>query len=52
MFTDTTKSVVKIADWGLAKVEDPLAVKDVDSSALLYLLLLRLPQQQISIGNH
>ena len=33
MFTDTTKSVVKIADWGLAKVEDPLAVKDVDSSA-------------------
>ena len=35
MFTDTTKSVVKIADWGLAKVEDPLAVKDVDSSAPL-----------------
>ena len=33
MFTDTTKSAVKIADWGLAKVEDPLAVKDVDSSA-------------------
>ena len=33
MFTDTTKSVVKIADWGLAKVEDPLAGKDVDSSA-------------------
>jgi serine/threonine protein kinase len=33
MFTNTTKSAVKIADWGLAKVEDPLAVKDVDSSA-------------------
>ena len=33
MFTDTTKSAVKIADWGLVKIEDPLAVKDVDSSA-------------------
>ena len=33
MFTDATKSAVKIADWGLVKIEDPLAVKDVDSSA-------------------
>ena len=47
MFTDTTKSAVKIADWGLVKIEDPLGVKDVDSSALYLLLLPRLPQQQI-----
>jgi eukaryotic-like serine/threonine-protein kinase len=33
IFTDATKSAVKIADWGLVKIEDPLGVKDVDSSA-------------------
>jgi serine/threonine protein kinase len=33
MFTDDTKSAVKIADWGLVKIEDPLAVKDVDNVA-------------------
>jgi serine/threonine-protein kinase len=33
MFTDATKSAVKIADWGLVKIEDPLLVKDDDSSA-------------------
>ena len=33
MFTDTTRSVVKIADWGLVKVEDPFAAKDQNSSA-------------------
>jgi serine/threonine protein kinase len=33
MFTDATKSAVKIADWGLVKIEDPLGVKDDDSSA-------------------
>jgi serine/threonine protein kinase len=33
MFTDATKSAVKIADWGLVKIEDPLAVKDVDNVA-------------------
>jgi serine/threonine protein kinase len=33
MFTDTTRSVVKIADWGLVKIEDPFAAKDQNSSA-------------------
>lgn len=33
MFTDTTRSVVKIADWGLVKIEDPVAAKDQNSSA-------------------
>jgi serine/threonine protein kinase len=33
MFTDTTRSAVKIADWGLVKIEDPYAVKNDDSSA-------------------
>ena len=33
MFTDTTRSVVKIADWGIVKVEDPFAAKDQNSSA-------------------
>ena len=33
MFTDATRSAVKIADWGLVKIEDPFAVKDNDSSA-------------------
>jgi serine/threonine protein kinase len=32
MFTDTTRSVVKIADWGLVKI-DPFAAKDQNSSA-------------------
>jgi serine/threonine protein kinase len=33
MFTDATRSSVKIADWGLVKIEDPYAVKNDDSSA-------------------
>jgi serine/threonine protein kinase len=33
MFTDATRSAVKIADWGLVKIEDPYAVKNDDSSA-------------------
>lgn len=33
MFTDITRSVVKIADWGLVKIEDPFAAKDQNSSA-------------------
>jgi serine/threonine-protein kinase len=33
MFTDATRSAVKIADWGLVKIEDPLAAKDQNSSA-------------------
>jgi serine/threonine protein kinase len=33
MFTDTTRSVVKIADWGLVKIEDPIAAKDQISFA-------------------
>ena len=33
MFIDATRSAVKIADWGLVKIEDPFAVKDNDSSA-------------------
>jgi hypothetical protein len=33
LFTDTTRSVVKIADWGLVKIEDPVAAKDQNSSA-------------------
>jgi serine/threonine protein kinase len=33
MFTDTTRSAIKIADWGLVKIEDPFAVKDDDNSA-------------------
>jgi serine/threonine protein kinase len=30
MFTDTTRSAVKIADWGLVKIEDPFAAKEDD----------------------
>jgi serine/threonine protein kinase len=33
IFTDATRSAVKIADWGLVKIEDPYAVKNDDSSA-------------------
>ena len=33
MFTDTTRSAIKIADWGLVKIEGPFAVKDGDNSA-------------------
>ncbi|HEU4821966.1 MAG TPA: serine/threonine-protein kinase, partial [Nitrososphaeraceae archaeon] len=33
MFTDATRSAVKIADWGLVKTEDPFAAKDDNSSA-------------------
>jgi serine/threonine protein kinase len=33
MFTDATRASVKIADWGLVKIEDPYAVKNDDSSA-------------------
>jgi eukaryotic-like serine/threonine-protein kinase len=33
VFTDATRSAVKIADWGLVKIEDPHAVKNDDSSA-------------------
>jgi serine/threonine-protein kinase len=33
MFTDATRSAVKIADWGLVKIEDPLAAAEHDSSA-------------------
>jgi serine/threonine protein kinase len=33
MFTDTTRSVVKIADWGLVKIEDPFAAKDQNNIA-------------------
>jgi serine/threonine protein kinase len=33
MFTDATRSAVKIADWGLVKIEDPFAAKDDNSSA-------------------
>ena len=33
MFTDATKSAVKIADWGLVKIEDPFGVKDVGNAA-------------------
>ena len=33
MFSDATRSTVKIADWGLVKIEDPFAAKDEDSSA-------------------
>jgi serine/threonine protein kinase len=33
MFTDSKRSAVKIADWGLVKIEDPFAAKDDDSSA-------------------
>jgi serine/threonine protein kinase len=34
MFTDATRSAVKIADWGLVKIEEPLAAKhDVSSAA-------------------
>jgi serine/threonine protein kinase len=33
MFTDTTRSAVKIADWGLVKIEDPFAAKGDNGSA-------------------
>jgi serine/threonine protein kinase len=33
MFTDATRSAVKITDWGLVKIEDPFAVKDDGDSA-------------------
>jgi serine/threonine protein kinase len=34
MFTDATRSAIKIADWGLVKIEDPLAAQhDIDSAA-------------------
>jgi serine/threonine protein kinase len=33
IFTDSTRSAVKIADWGLVKIEDPYAVKSDDSCA-------------------
>jgi serine/threonine protein kinase len=33
MFTDTTRSAVKIADWGLVKIEDPFAAKVDNGSA-------------------
>ena len=52
MFTDATKSAVKIADWGLVKIEDPFGVKMSVMLLLFLLLLLRLSQQQISIEDH
>jgi serine/threonine-protein kinase len=33
LFTDATRSAVKIADWGLVKIEDPYTVKNDDGSA-------------------
>jgi serine/threonine protein kinase len=33
VFTDATRSAVKIADWGLVKIEDPYTVKNDDDSA-------------------
>jgi serine/threonine protein kinase len=33
VFTDATRSAVKIADWGLVKIEDPYTVKNDDGSA-------------------
>jgi serine/threonine protein kinase len=34
MFTYATRSAIKIADWGLVKIEDPLAAQhDIDSAA-------------------
>ena len=56
MFTDSTKSAVKIADWGLVKIEEPFT-KDVREYCCSYFCCrttttTTTTRQQILIGNH
>ena len=52
MFTDSKKSAVKIADWGLVKIEEPFT-KDLENTAAPISATVRqLQRQQILIGDH